>query len=208
VEVPAEPFLDPGQGGEGATDRLPEGDTVYLCATDEEGNAISLVQSVAYTFGSGVIAEGTGVLLQNRGVYFRLDEAHANRLEPGKRTMHTLIAAMAAREGRLWAVFGSMGGVSQPQFHLQVLANLADRGLDPQAAVAEPRMRVAPGGRMLQVEADHAAAREILRSDLATEALPPRSSQLGHAQALVVDAPGRWRAGADPRSDGSVEVVT
>jgi gamma-glutamyltranspeptidase / glutathione hydrolase len=207
VEVPAQPFLDPARSGGGPVDSRPHGDTVYLCAADEEGNAISLVQSVAYTFGSGVIAEGTGVLLQNRGAYFRLDPAHVNRLEPHKRTMHTLIAAMAAREGRLWAAFGSMGGVSQPQFHVQVLANLADRGLDPHAAVAEPRMRVAPGGGVLQVEADHPAAREILRSDLATETLPPRSSQLGHAQALVVDAPGRWRGGADPRADGSVEVV-
>ena len=180
---------------------------MYLCAADEEGNVVSLIQSVANAFGSGVIAEGTGVLLQNRGLYFRLDPAHVNRLEPGKRTMHTLIPAMAAADGRCWAAFGSMGAVSQPEFQVQVLANLADRRLDPQAAVAEPRVRVAPGGAALQVEADHPAAREILRSEMATEVLRARSSQMGHAQALVVDGPGRWRAGADPRADGSVVIV-
>ncbi|MBO0682821.1 MAG: gamma-glutamyltransferase [Candidatus Dormibacteraeota bacterium] len=207
AQVPVEPFLDPTRAGVGRTDPPPDGDTVYLCTADEEGNAVSLIQSVANAFGSGVIAEGTGVLLQNRGVYFSLDAAHVNRLEPGKRTMHTLIPAMAARGGRCWAVFGSMGAVAQPQFHVQLLANLADRALDPQGAVSEPRIRVAADARTLLVEADHAAAREILRSDLVTQAIPPRSSQMGHAQALVIDAPGVWRGGADPRADGSVVIV-
>jgi gamma-glutamyltranspeptidase/glutathione hydrolase len=207
AEIPRQPFLDPAHAGTGAVERLPDGDTVYLCAADDEGNVVSLIQSVANAFGSGVIAEGTGVLLQNRGLYFRLDPAHVNRLEPGKRTMHTLIPAMAAADGRCWAAFGSMGAVSQPEFQVQVLANLVDRRLDPQAAVAEPRVRVAPGTGALQVEADHPAAREILRSDLATEVLRPRSSAMGHAQALVIDGPGRWRGGADPRADGSVVIV-
>jgi gamma-glutamyltranspeptidase/glutathione hydrolase len=154
-----------------------------------------------------VIAEGTGVLLHNRGAYFRLTPGHVNRLEPGKRTMHTLIPAMAARDGRCWAAFGNMGGDAQPQLQVQVLANLVDRGLDPQAAVAEPRLRVEPGGDVLQVEADHPAAREILRSNLPTQALPPRSWLMGHAQALVVQGPGAWRGGADPRADGSVVIV-
>jgi gamma-glutamyltranspeptidase/glutathione hydrolase len=205
TEVPRQPFLGPQPAA--AVERLPDGDTVYLCAADEDGNVISLMQSVANAFGSGVIAEGTGILLQNRGLYFRLDPTHVNRLEPKKRTMHTLIPAMAAADGRCWAAFGSMGGVSQPEFQVQVLANLVDRRLDPQAAVAEPRVRVAPASGVLQVEADHRAAREILRSQLPTEVLRPRSSQMGHAQALVVDGPGRWRGGADPRADGSVVIV-
>jgi gamma-glutamyltranspeptidase/glutathione hydrolase len=205
TEVPRQPFLGPQPAA--AVERLSDGDTVYLCAADEDGNVISLIQSVANAFGSGVIAEGTGILLQNRGLYFRLDPTHVNRLEPKKRTMHTLIPAMAAADGRCWAAFGSMGGVSQPEFQVQVLANLVDRRLDPQAAVAEPRVRVAPASGVLQVEADHQAAREILRSRLPTEVLRPRSSQMGHAQALVVDGPGRWRGGADPRADGSVVIV-
>jgi gamma-glutamyltranspeptidase / glutathione hydrolase len=207
TEVPSEPFWDAAEAGTGVAARLPEGDTVYLCAADGEGNVVSLIQSLSGTFGSGVIAEGTGVLLHNRGAYFRLTPGHVNRLEPGKRTMHTLIPAMAARDGRCWAAFGNMGGDAQPQLQVQVLANLVDRGLDPQAAVAEPRLRVESGGDVLQVEADHPAAREILRSNLPTQPLPPRSWLMGHAQALVVQGPGAWRGGADPRADGSVVIV-
>jgi len=103
TQVPREPFLDPTHAGNGVVERSPEGDTVYLCAADDEGNVVSLIQSVANSFGSGVIAEGTGVMLHNRGLYFRLDPAHPNRLEPRKRTMHTLIPAMAAADGRCWA---------------------------------------------------------------------------------------------------------
>lgn len=180
-----------------------DGDTVYLCAADEEGNLVSLIQSVAYDFGSGVIAEGTGIVLQNRGAYFSLDPRHVNRLEPRKRTMHTLIPALAARGGRPWAAFGSMGGDGQPQLQTQVLLNLADHGLDPAEAVAAPRIRCAPGGRPLLVEADYPGAAELQRGDLEVRLMPPRHQDFGHAHAIVVDGPGRWRAGADPRSDGA-----
>src|SRR4029077_3108764 len=105
--TPAEPFLDPTYVGAGRASAPEGGDTIYLCAADEHGNLVSLIQSVAYDFGSGVVAEGTGMLLQNRGVYFSLDSNHVNRLEPKKRTMHTLIPAMAARQGRPWAAFGT-----------------------------------------------------------------------------------------------------
>ena len=85
--------------------------------------------------------------------------------------------------------------------------NLADGGLDPAAAVAAPRVRVAPGGGELWVEADYPGADELQRSDLPVKLLPPRSTSMGHAAALVVDGSGQWRAGADPRSDGSVEFA-
>jgi len=207
VEVPVAPFLDPEVAGVGLGEALPEGDTIYLCAADEHGNVVSLIQSVANAFGSGVVADGTGILLQNRGVYFSLDPAHVNRLEPRKRTMHTLIPALAERTGSGWsrAAFGSMGADGQPQIQAQVFLNLADGGLDPADAVAAPRVRVAPGGAELWVEADYPGAAELQRSELPVKLLPPRSTSMGHAAALVVDGPGRWRAGADPRSDGSVE---
>ncbi len=209
VEVPVEPFLDPQAAGVGKGEAIPEGDTIYLCAADEHGNVVSLIQSVANSFGSGVIAEGTGILLQNRGVYFSLDPAHVNRLEPRKRTMHTLIPALAARAGedRPWAAFGSMGADGQPQIQAQVFLNLADAGLDPAGAVAAPRVRVVPGGGELWVEADYPGAADLQRSGLPVKLLPPRSTSMGHAAALVVDGPGQWRAGADPRSDGSVEFA-
>ena len=209
AEVPEAPFLDPDAVGAGRGEAIPEGDTVYLCCADEHGNVVSFIQSVANAFGSGVIAEGTGILLQNRGVYFSLDPGHVNRLEPGKRTMHTLIPALASRksEAQPWASFGSMGADGQPQVQAQLLVNLVDAGLDPAAAVAAPRVRVAPGGGELWVEADYPGAAELQRGDLPVKLVPPRSSALGHAAALVVDGPGAWRAGADPRSDGSVEFA-
>ncbi len=204
--APLEPFLDPlyataGGGGDGRDG----GDTIYLCAADEHGNFVSLIQSVSYGFGSGIVAEGTGMLLQNRGCYFKLDPAHVNRLEPRKRTMHTLIPAMAARDGRPWAIFGSMGGDGQPQLQTQVLINLADHGLEPAEAVARPRVRVQADGETVSVEADYPGAADLRHSGLRIELMPAKHHTLGHAHAIVIDGPGSWRAGADPRSDGSVE---
>jgi gamma-glutamyltranspeptidase / glutathione hydrolase len=206
--TPVEPFLDPshvtasrqGDGHDG-------GDTVYLCAADEHGNLVSLIQSVSYGFGSGVVAEGTGMLLQNRGSYFKLDPSHVNRIEPKKRTMHTLIPALALRGGKPWALFGTMGGEGQPQIQTQVLINLVDHGLEPAEAVARPRVRVRAGGTTVSVEADYPHAADLRRAGIQIELMPPKHSSLGHAQAIVIDGPQAWRGGADPRSDGSVEEI-
>jgi gamma-glutamyltranspeptidase/glutathione hydrolase len=208
--APLEPFLDPtyafaGGAHAGGLDVRDGGDTVYLCAADEHGNLVSLIQSVAYGFGSGVVAEGTGMLLQNRGCYFSLDVAHVNRLEPKKRTMHTLIPAMAVRGGRPWAIFGSMGGDGQPQLQTQVLINLVDHELEPAEAVASPRVRVQADGETISVEADYPGAAELSRAGRHVQLMPAKHHTLGHAHAILIDGPGSWRAGADPRSDGSVE---
>ena len=205
--TPFEPFLDPAYEPTGRSSGREGGDTVYLCAADEHGNLVSLIQSVAYDFGSGIVAEGTGMLLQNRGVYFSLDPGHPNHLEPKKRTMHTLIPAMAARGGRPWAAFGSMGGERQPQIQAQVFTNLVDRSLDPQEAVARPRLAVQADGVTLAVEADYPGAADMVRTDPNVVLMPPRHHTFGHAAVIVVDGPVAWRAGADPRSDGSVEYV-
>jgi gamma-glutamyltranspeptidase / glutathione hydrolase len=206
VVVPSEPFLDPDVAAAPPADVLPDGDTIYLCAADEAGNLVSLIQSIAYDFGSGIVVEGTGILLQNRGCYFSLDPTHVNRLEPRKRTMHTLIPALAARGGRPFAAFGNMAGEGQPQIQVQVAMNLFDRGLDPAEAVAAPRVRVNPAGDTLWVEADYPGAAELNRAQSPrVELVPPRDQRMGHAQALIIDGPASWRAGADPRSDGSVE---
>lgn len=183
------------------------GDTVYLCAADEHGNFVSLIQSVAYDFGSGIVAEGTGMLLQNRGSYFSLDPTHVNRLEPKKRTMHTLIPAMAMRDGRPAILFGSMGGDGQPQLQTQVLVNIVDRGMEPQEAVAAPRFRVQAGGQRISLEADYPNAGVIARANPMIELMPAAHHTLGHAHAIVIDGPAQWRASVDPRSDGSVETV-
>jgi len=208
--VPEAPFLAPtGSIPGGPVDVLPDGDTVYVCAADGDGNMVSLIQSIAYDFGSGVVADGTGILLQNRGCYFSLDPAHVNRLEPGKRTMHTLIPGLAGLHGRPLAAFGNMAGEGQPQIRTQVAVNLFDLGLDPAEAVAAPRVRVSPAGDRLWVEADYPGAVELARDGdpRRVELLPALDGRLGHAQALVVDGPSSWRAGADPRADGSAEFA-
>ena len=204
--VPTEPFLDPDFAIAAPADVLPDGDTIYLCTADEEGNMVSLIQSIAFDFGSGIVADGTGILLQNRGCYFSLDPTHVNRLEPRKRTMHTLIPAMAARGGRPFAAFGNMAGEGQPQIQVQVAMNLFDLGLDPPDAVAAPRVRVNPAGDTLWVEADYPGAADLNRAQTPrVELVPPLDQRMGHAQALLVDGRTSWRAGADPRADGSVE---
>jgi gamma-glutamyltranspeptidase/glutathione hydrolase len=181
---------------------------VYLCAADEHGNLVSLIQSVAFDFGSGIVAEGTGMLLQNRGCYFSLDPDHVNRLEPRKRTMHTLIPAMAVRDGKPWALFGTMGGEGQPQIQAQVLVNLVDHHLDPTEAVARPRIRVQAGGARMSIEPDYPHAAELARGDRYFQLMPRHHHSFGHSQAIVIDGPNLWRAAADPRSDGSAEYAS
>jgi gamma-glutamyltranspeptidase/glutathione hydrolase len=162
------------------------------------------------------------MILHNRGSYFSLDPKHVNRLEPKKRTMHTLIPAMATRDGRPWAIFGTMGGDGQAQLQAQVAVNLIDHRLEPAEAVARPRIRVAADGVVTTVEADYPGAGELARSDFPphswgggaegdggakVQLMPARHHTFGHAHAILIDGPKAWRAGADPRSDGSVEFV-
>ena len=140
-------LIDPARAGAPVAGALQPGGTVYLCAVDEERNACSLIQSVYHSFGSLVVAPGTGVALHNRGHCFTLEAGHPNRLAPGKRPYHTIIPGLLLRDGALLGPFGVMGGHMQPQGHLQVVSHLVDRGLDPQAALDEPRWRLDTGGR-------------------------------------------------------------
>lgn len=114
------------------------GGTVYLCAVDGEGTAVSFIQSLYEAFGSGVVAPGTGVALQNRGACF----AVGGRVEPGRRPYHTIIPGMLLADDALLGPFGVMGGFLQAQAHLQLVSALVDDRLDPQAALDRPRFRV------------------------------------------------------------------
>jgi len=187
------------------------GDTVYVAAVDAQGNAASLIQSVYGLFGSGVVAGRTGVLLQNRGAYFTLDPAHPNRLEPGKRPLHTLIASLAFRGDRLWQVLGCMGADGQPQIHLQAYTALIDWGLDVQQAVEAPRWL---SGRFALGEPRDLLHLEDRFLPGTVEALEARghlierweawNGRVGHAHGITVDPDtGALAGGADPRSDGA-----
>ncbi len=119
--------------------------TTKLSVMDGEGNAVALIQSVYAELGSGVVAEETGVLLNNRMIAFFLDPARANHLAPGRRTMHTLHTFMAADASGLRCIGGSPGGDNQPQVNLQVLTRILDFGDTPGEAVAAPRWSLVPG---------------------------------------------------------------
>jgi gamma-glutamyltranspeptidase/glutathione hydrolase len=121
--------------------KLEKGDTIYLTVADRDRNMVSLIQSNFMGFGSGLVADGTGFSLQNRGALFKLEDGHYNTYEPGKRPFHTIIPAFATRDGKPFLSFGVMGGDMQPQGHVQVLCNILDFGMNLQEAGDAPRFR-------------------------------------------------------------------
>ncbi|NET59476.1 MAG: gamma-glutamyltransferase family protein [Symploca sp. SIO2E6] len=131
-----------------ATPGLPKGGTVYLAAADGE-LMVSFIQSNYMGFGSGILPPGTGIALQNRGSGFTLEPGHANQLAPGKRPLHTIIPGFLTKDDQPIGPFGVMGGLMQPQGHLQVVVNLVDYGMNPQAALDAPRWQFLSGSEVL-----------------------------------------------------------
>lgn len=179
-------------------------DTTYLCAVDAEGNGCSFINSLYMGFGSGVVADGTGVSLQNRGHSFRLVPGHPNSLEGGKRPMHTIIPGLATKDGALWATFGVMGGPMQPQGHAQMISSVVDHGMDAQTAADHPRHIHDHTDDALLVEGRVPASEvEKLRSmghtvEVGSDYVVP----VGGAQIIRVSEDGVRGAGSDPRKDG------
>lgn len=181
-----------------------EGDTVYLCVVDGEGNAVSMMQSLYSAFGSGRMVPGTGIILQNRGSLFSLDPASPNVIAPEKRPYHTLSPAMVLHEdGSLAMVLGTPGGDGQTQTLVQVLNDILLFGMTPQQAVEAPRWRVMPDGSLLMEPGFANTELNTLRSwgdDV--KILTGRSSQLGGAQIILVEPrTGVRLTGADPRRE-------
>ena len=179
------------------------GGTIWLGVVDAEGNAVSLIQSNAAGFGSGVLDPETGVHFQNRGASFSLDPSHPNVLEPRKRTAHTLLPGMLFREGerRPWIVAGSMGGDIQPQIHVQLVSALVDGGADIATAVAAPRITVEPDGWLappVRVLTDGELA-EASRRGSSSGATASGTSRT--TAAWATSTPSSWWT-ADPRRAG------
>ncbi|RLM53422.1 gamma-glutamyltransferase family protein [Halobellus sp. Atlit-31R] len=181
-----------------------DADTVLLTVADAEGNVVSYINSLFKGFGSGLVAPGTGIALQNRGSSFSLDPSHPNRLEPNKRPFHTLIPALARLGPGDWMAFGVMGGFMQPQGHLQVLTNVIDRGTTLQAALDEPRWRYRSDGT-LAVEArfDESVVSELVRRGHDVRIMSPEA--FGGGQIARNDGQ-TLSGGTDPRKDGAVAV--
>jgi gamma-glutamyltranspeptidase/glutathione hydrolase len=201
--------LDPNR--KGTPDRAPTGGgTCYLAAVDDAGSAVSLIQSVYFDFGSGVMAGDTGILLQNRGAFFSLDPTHPNTLKPGKRTFHTLIPAMLLDEGRPTLVYGNMGGEGQPQSQAAVVTRVLDFGYDVQRAIESPRWLYGRtwGGQSaaLSVEEDigPGVPERLAAMGHDVRVVPAWSDTMGHAQAIqIYRQRGVLWAAADPRGDGA-----
>jgi gamma-glutamyltranspeptidase/glutathione hydrolase len=193
-------------------------DTTYFCVADGEGNAVSFIQSVFWGYGCAVIPEGTGVLFNNRMTGFSLDPNSPNRLEPGKRTAHTLNAYAVTRPGdaasggreRLAFVGGTPGADIQVQSNLQVICNVIDFGMNPQEAIEAPRWQHGPsvgggpGEESLAIE-DRLPA--TVQEELARRghALTPLGAwEHGSSYQLIAVDPdtGAYFGGSDPRCDG------
>ena len=177
-------------------------DTTYLCCVDGTGNAISYIQSIFHGFGCGVVAEGTGVLLNDRGFGFSLDPAHVNYLQPGKKTVHTLNTYMVLSEGRPVIVGGTPGGDVQVQTNLQVLTGLLDFGRGPQQAAEDPRW-TRGGGRNISLESRFPKGTvDGLRALGHEVSMLAPYGQGGRVQIIRIGEGGVLSAGSDPRCDG------
>lgn len=188
----------------------PRGDTCAFCVADERGMIVSAISSIYLGFGSGEIPPGTGIILQNRGALFSLDERAANRLEPGKRPFHTLIPAMMCEGGVPTVAFGAMGGNGQPQTHAALVTRLVDFGYDVQQAIEAPRWVIgrtlSSAARQMWLEGRIGAriARELERRGQPVRRVSDWDSDMGHAHAIrICRERGLLEGGSDPRSDGA-----
>lgn len=181
--------------------RSPNADTIYLTVVDRDRRAVSFINSVYDGFGCKLVLPKAGFALQNRGACFTLEHGHPNELGPRKRPMHTIIPAMAMKNGRAAISFGVMGGTFQPMGHAHVLANMADFGMDPQQALDHARLFWDEDGVLAAESGISDAIREgmIARGHTLRDAASPH----GGGQIIAIDdESGFLIGGSDPRKDG------
>ena len=213
-EVLSEPSHGDPRTITSATEKLEEGDTIYLTVADSTGMMVSLIQSNYAGMGSGLVPDGLGFMLQDRGALFTMEKGHPNVYEPGKRPFHTIIPAFAKKDGQPWLSFGVMGGAMQPQGHVQVLCNMVDFGMNVQAAGDAARYRhygsTSPTGEAMEgrgtLRLETGVTQEVVN------ALRGRGHDVrvgggsyGGYQAILFDADeGVYHGGTEMRKDGYV----
>jgi len=191
---------------------LESGDTIYLCAADEAGNMVSLIQSNYRGMGSGMTPPGLGFVLQDRGELFDLTPGRANTYAPGKRPFHTIIPAFLTKDGQPWVAFGVMGGATQPQAHAQIVVNLVDFEMNLQEAGDAPRIlhsgssqptgeRMTDGGELsLESGIDYEVIRELAQR---RHRLVWKVGPYGGYQAILRDPEtGLYFGASESRKDG------
>ena len=189
----------------------PQSDTTYLSVVDKDGNIVSLIQSLYDLFGSGVVVNGRGFPLQNRGALFRLDPSHPNALVPRKRPFHTIIPAFMEK-GDIHVGFGIMGGANQPVAHAQFVSNFVDYGMNIQAALEAPRFTIGstvePLGCRVRVESrvKPEVLEQLRRKGHDVVVMGDYSSAMGRGQAVLHNsATGTNYGASSPRADGVAE---
>ena len=182
----------------------PCGGTVYLCTADGEGNMVSYIQSNYNGFGSGVVLEGYGVALQNRGADFSLDPKAQNVLAPGKKSYHTIIPGFLTKDGAAVGPFGVMGAYMQPQGHVQVVQNLLDHGLNPQMALDAPRWQwIREKTVLLEPEYGSVMARQLAAKGHDISLASERTS-FGRGQMILRLPNGVLVGGTESRTDSNI----
>jgi len=174
-------------------------DTIYITVVDKDRMSVSLIYSIFHGFGSGIASPKFGILLQNRGAGFTLEDGHPNMLAPGKRPMHTIIPAILRADGRTVMPFGVMGGQYQPNGHARVICNMVDFGMEPQSALDAPRAFAEAGELRLERGYGDAVRQEL--ADLGHQVVTPETA-IGGAQAIKIHDTGVLEGASDPRKDG------
>lgn len=188
---------------------LRTGDTIYVGAADPSGNCVSMLATVYYDWGSGVMVGDTGLIWHNRGALFSLDPQHPNVLAPGKRPFHTLNPGMYTKNGKVNLLYGTQGADGQPQTLAAVLTRCIDYGMDPMEALSKPRFLLgktfSDASDSLKLEDDIAVETraELKRRGHQLNAMTRKNPLMGHPGAIVIDPVTGLMSGAhDPRSDG------
>jgi gamma-glutamyltranspeptidase/glutathione hydrolase len=177
------------------------GDTTYMCAIDAEGNMVSLMSSISGIFGSGLLAGGTGIILNNRAAQFSAKRGSPNALAAGKRPRHTILPGMVLRDGQPEFLMGCVGANNHPQGQVQGLVNVLDLGMNTQQAMDAPRFRVVMTNDQVQLDAD---IPQDVQRDLAARghALGDPKAFKGAAQMVRIH---RGEAGVGPCLESGVD---